>query len=170
MNTDERGFFDSLTERVLGAVFEVSNTLSAGFLEKVYERALLRELGLRGIRATAQASFAITYKDHYVGEYFADILVEDVLVVELKCVERLANEPLLSNSFENHVGAVDRAAGGEDERAIQVELKLRHKQPERITHPWKEYAAFSVRFCVSSHAPYLKRPCANTKPRNTPRE
>lgn len=92
MNTDERRSLDSLTESVLGAVFEVSNTLGAGFLEKVYERALLRELGLRGIRAAAQASFAVTYKGHSVGEYFADILVEDVLVVELKCVEHLANE------------------------------------------------------------------------------
>jgi GxxExxY protein len=92
MNADERGFFESLTERVLGAVIEVSNTVGAGFLEKVYERALLRELGLRNIRAIAQASFPVIYKDHYVGEYFADILVEDVLVVELKCVERLANE------------------------------------------------------------------------------
>jgi GxxExxY protein len=92
MNTDERGFFDSLTERVLGAVFEVSNTLGAGFLEKVYERALLRELSLRGIRVTAQASFPVACKGHYIGEYFADLLVEDVLVVELKCVERLANE------------------------------------------------------------------------------
>ena len=92
MNADQRGFFDSLTERVLGAVFEVSNTLGAGFLEKVYERALLRELGLRGIRAIAQASFPVAYKGHYVGEYFADILVEDVLVIELKCVECLANQ------------------------------------------------------------------------------
>jgi GxxExxY protein len=92
MNTDERGFFDSLTERVLGAIFEVSNTLGAGFLEKVYERALVTELRLRGIRVTAQASLSIDYKGHAVGEYFADILVEDVLVVELKCVERLANE------------------------------------------------------------------------------
>ena len=90
MNTE--GDPAGLTERLLGAVFEVSNTLGAGFLEKVYERALLRELALRGISATAQVSFAVTYKGQYVGEYFADILVEDVLVVELKCVERLANE------------------------------------------------------------------------------
>ena len=82
----------ALTERVLGAVFEVSNTLGAGFLEKVYERALLRELALLGISAIPQASFAVAYKGQTVGEYFADILVEDVLVVELKCVERLANE------------------------------------------------------------------------------
>ena len=73
-------------------MFEVSNTLGAGFLEKVYQRALLRELGLRGIRVTAEASFAVIYKGHSVGEYFADLLVEDALVVELKCAERLANE------------------------------------------------------------------------------
>jgi GxxExxY protein len=91
MNTDERRCPDSLTERVIGAILEVSNILGAGFLEKVYERALLRELALGGIRATAQASFAISYKGRDIGEYYADILVEDVLVVELKCVDHLAN-------------------------------------------------------------------------------
>src|ERR1035441_9205745 len=89
MNADQ---LDSLTERVLAAVFEVTNPLGAGFLEKVYQRALLTELGLRGFRATAEASFTVTYKSRSVGEYFADLLVEDVLVVELKCVERLSSE------------------------------------------------------------------------------
>jgi GxxExxY protein len=89
MNADS---YDALTDHVLGAVFEVSNTLGTGFLEKVYERALLKELSLRGMRATAQASFAVNYEGHSVGEYFADILVEDVLVIELKCVESLAKE------------------------------------------------------------------------------
>jgi len=84
--------FSSLTERVIGAAFEVSNTLGAGFLEKVYERALLFELGVRGIRATPQSPLSIAYKGHSVGEYVPDILVEDVLLVELKCVEHLANE------------------------------------------------------------------------------
>lgn len=92
MNADERGCFDDLTQQVLGAVFEVSNTLGAGFLEKVYERALLKELGLRGIKAIPQPSLKVTYKGYCVGEYFADILVADSLVVELKCVERLAAE------------------------------------------------------------------------------
>jgi len=94
MNTDEHRCPDSLTERVISAILEVSHILGAGFLEKVYERALLRELGLRGIRATAQASFAVSYKGQDIGEYYCDILVEDVLVIELKCVERLANEHL----------------------------------------------------------------------------
>jgi GxxExxY protein len=61
MNTDEHGL-NSLTENVLGVVFEVSNTLGAGFLEKVYERALMTELRLRGIRATAQTSLAVNTK------------------------------------------------------------------------------------------------------------
>jgi len=94
MNADERGYNDPLTERVLGAVFEVSNALGAGFLEKVYERALLREFALRGIRAEAQAAIAVMYKGHCVGEYFPDLLVEESLIVELKCVERFVPEHL----------------------------------------------------------------------------
>ena|SRR2546426_4931645 len=81
-----------LTERVLGAIFEVSNTLDAGFLEKVYERALLKELRLRGMAAISQASFPVIYKGECVGEYFSDILVENTVVIELKCVDRLSNE------------------------------------------------------------------------------
>jgi GxxExxY protein len=83
---------NDVTERVLGAVFEVANTLGAGFLEKVYERALLKELKLRGIAAVPQASFSVLYKDQCVGEYYADILVEDELVLELKCTDRLTKE------------------------------------------------------------------------------
>ncbi len=92
MNADKRELINDLPERELGAVFEVANTLGAGFLEKVYERALLRELKLRGIAAVSQAPFSIVYKEQCVGEYFAHILVDNVLVVELKCVDRLGNE------------------------------------------------------------------------------
>ena len=76
MNADSTDL-NSLSETVLGAVFEVSNALGAGFLEKVYQRALPRELGLRGIRATAEASFPVFYKRYSVGKYFADLFVED---------------------------------------------------------------------------------------------
>jgi GxxExxY protein len=68
--------------------------LGPDFLEKVYERALLRELGLRGLQSTSQVSFSVAYKGQSVGDYFADILVEDVLVVELKWVDRLTNDHL----------------------------------------------------------------------------
>jgi GxxExxY protein len=92
MNTDGHRCPDSLTEQVISAFFEVSNALGPGFLEKVYERALLRELTLRGLLTKAQVSFSVMYKGCCVGEYYADILVEDVLVIELKCVEHFANE------------------------------------------------------------------------------
>jgi GxxExxY protein len=68
--------FSELTQAVIGAVFEVSNTLGTGFLEKVYENALARELSLRGVRVTAQASLAVWYKGYSVGKYQADLLVE----------------------------------------------------------------------------------------------
>ena len=88
MNTDK----NLLTEKVLGAIFEVSNTLGAGFLEKVYERALLRELRIRGLKVDTQTSFSVMYKGASVGNYFADLVVEDELVIELKCVEHLGHE------------------------------------------------------------------------------
>jgi GxxExxY protein len=85
-------WLDSLTENVLSAVFEVSDTLGAGFTDKVYQRALLRELTARGIRANAEVSFKVMYKGKSVGEFFADLLVEDALVLKLKSAERLTNE------------------------------------------------------------------------------
>jgi GxxExxY protein len=90
MNTDEHRL-EKLTEQILGAVFEVSNTLGAGFLEKVYERALVREMKLRGISVRTQVKFAVVYKGQLVGEYAADILVENAVALELKCAERLTN-------------------------------------------------------------------------------
>lgn len=94
MNEDERRSPDALTERVIGAAFEVSNTLGAGFLEKVYERALLRELRLQGLQVEPQPSFPVIYKGQEVGEYFADLLVGNTLVIELKCVDRFGPEHL----------------------------------------------------------------------------
>jgi GxxExxY protein len=81
-----------LTESVLAAAFEVTNTLGCGFLEKVYERALHRELTLRGIKAIPQVHFPVKYKSYLVGEYTADFLIEDQLIVELKCASSLQPE------------------------------------------------------------------------------
>ena len=64
--------------------------LGAGFLEKVYEKALLIELRERGLEAENQAPIKISLKGHSVGEYFADILVCGRIIIELKCVENLS--------------------------------------------------------------------------------
>ena len=81
---------NSLTESVIGAAFEVSNTLGAGFLEKVYEHALVNELALRGIAAATQATYPVAYKGHIIAEFQPDMVVENILIVELKCADRFA--------------------------------------------------------------------------------
>jgi GxxExxY protein len=83
---------DQITENVIGAAFEVSNTLGCGFAEKVYERGLTEEIRLRGLKVKAQAPMCVLYKGKTVGEYFTDLLVEEQVIVELKCIENLAPE------------------------------------------------------------------------------
>jgi GxxExxY protein len=95
MHTDKQLESESeLTEAVIGSAFEVANVLGAGFLEKVYERALIRELAFRGVSAKAQVSFPVCYKGQYIGEYVADLVIEEKVIVELKCVDRMTNEHL----------------------------------------------------------------------------
>jgi len=80
---------NDLTYAINGAVFEVNKVLGPGFLEKVYENALIIELRSRGLKADSQVPIKVYYKDKVVGEYTADILVEDKVILELKTVERL---------------------------------------------------------------------------------
>jgi len=92
MNVDERELMNELIAKVIGGVYEVANLLGAGFLEKVYERALVIELRLRGLGAEAQAPIRVLYKGEAIGDYYVDVLVECKLIVELKCVDCIANE------------------------------------------------------------------------------
>ena len=80
---------DDLTERVIRCGFAVSGTLGCGFLEKVYENALAHELRKAGIRAEQQHGITVYYDGTAVGEYAADLLVEGVLLLELKAVKEL---------------------------------------------------------------------------------
>jgi len=82
---------NDLTYKINGAVFEVNRILGPGFLEKVYENALLIELRGMGLKADSQVAIKVYYKDKVVGEYTADILVERKVILELKTVERLDN-------------------------------------------------------------------------------
>ena len=86
MNADSRRL-DELTEKVIGCAYRVANALGCGFLEKVYENALAVELRKSGLKAEQQAAMRIWYEGVVVGEYFADLLVERSVVVELKAVK-----------------------------------------------------------------------------------
>ena len=80
---------NDITYAINGAVFEVNKILGPGFLEKVYENALLYELKNRGLKSVCQAPITVNYKGQCVGEYFADILVEDRVIIELKTAEKI---------------------------------------------------------------------------------
>lgn len=73
-----------ITEAIIGAAFEVYNCLGYGFLERVYHRALQVELLRRGLRAELEKRITVRYKDAVVGDYDADLIVEDCVVVEIK--------------------------------------------------------------------------------------
>ena len=94
MSDSEREELNALAQQIVGAVYEVGNVLGAGFLEKVYERALVQELRIRGLNAEPQFPIHVRYKGEMVGEFYADILVEGKLIIELKCVDHLSNEHL----------------------------------------------------------------------------
>ena len=83
--------FEELTYEIRAAAFEVSTTLGVGFLEKVYENALVHELRLRDLRCTQQQPIRVLYKGDTVGDYVADVVVEGKVLLELKVVETIAN-------------------------------------------------------------------------------
>ncbi len=86
---DNRDELDAMTEQIIGCAFRVSNVLGQGFLEKVYENALAHELTKNGHTARQQHPLAVHYDGVVVGEYFADVLVNDAILVELKAVKAL---------------------------------------------------------------------------------
>ena len=84
-----RSKLDKITERIIGCVHQVSNVLGSGFLEKVYENALAVELKQVGLRVSQQHRIDVHYKDVLVGDFVADLLVEECVIVEIKAIKAL---------------------------------------------------------------------------------
>ena len=82
--------YATLTDKVIGAFYRVYNTLGYGFLEKVYENAMAVELRSSGLAVACQQPIDVKYRGQTVGEYYADLLIEDRVIVELKAVPELA--------------------------------------------------------------------------------
>ena len=88
---DTKMDINDLTYKINGAVFEVNRVLGEGFLEKVYENALLIELHRQGLKAESQIPIQVAYKGAIVGDYYADLIVEDSVLLELKAIDKLQN-------------------------------------------------------------------------------
>ena len=83
---------EALTKQIIGCAYRVHNTLGAGFLEKVYENALGIELRQQGLAVEQQAPIQVYYASQIVGDYYADLLVENRVIVELKAIRALDKE------------------------------------------------------------------------------
>ena len=101
--------YQELTRSIINAAFEVHNTLGFGFLEIVYERALIIELQKRGIQAEQQFPVKVFYKGQSVGDYRIDIFVESQIVVELKAVSTLKVEHEVQ--LVNYLNATNKEIG-----------------------------------------------------------
>ena len=128
MNADEDRL-NEITEAIIGAAFTVSNTLGSGFLEKVYENALALELRSLGLNTVQQAPIELLYRQECVGEYFADLLVENSVIVELKAIQKL--DPTHMAQVMNYLNAT----------GFKIGLLLNFGQPrvevKRLVHNLK---------------------------------
>lgn len=83
---------EALTRRIIENFYKVYNTLGYGFLEKVYENALMIEFEKSGLEAKCQAPIKVFYDRQIIGEYYIDLLVEECIIVEIKAVKSLLKE------------------------------------------------------------------------------
>lgn len=88
---------EELTDAIIKTFYEVYNELGYGFLEKVYQNSLYLELKNKGYKVEAQKKISVYYKGTEVGEYYADLLVEDLIILELKAGDSIVKD------FENQI-------------------------------------------------------------------
>jgi GxxExxY protein len=90
MNSDPQDYkFKELTERIIKNFYKVYNTLGYGFLEKVYEHAMMIEFRKTNIPVVSQGPIRVLYEDEVIGEYFADIIVDRSVIIEIKATKNL---------------------------------------------------------------------------------
>ena len=99
----------SLTDQILKTFYDVYNELGFGFLEKVYQNALYLELKSRGFQVEAQKKIKVYYKNVTVGEYYADLVVNNLIILELKATETIVKE--FEYQLINYLRATDIEVG-----------------------------------------------------------
>jgi GxxExxY protein len=115
-----------LTEKIIGCAYKVHNRLGYGFLESVYEKSLLIELRKTGISAKAQVPITVRYEGEVVGDFIADILVEDKVIVELKSISQIAKAHEVQ--LVNYLVATGKEIGlliNFGEKMVEVKRKIR---------------------------------------------
>jgi GxxExxY protein len=125
---------ENITEQILKGFYKVYNTLGYGFLEKVYENALLVELREMGLNVRQQHPITVYYGFDVIGEYFADLLVQDCVIVELKTAEQLRSEHIAQ--LTNYLKATNLEVGlllnfGNNPEFKRIVFSNRKKDPRK---------------------------------------
>ena len=118
--------FQDLTEKIIACVYRVYNTMGAGFLESVYEKCLVIELGKTGLQVETQKAIQVSYDGELVGEFVADLIINDTIILELKAIKQFAKAHEVQ--LVNYLVATGKPVGllinfGEDK--IEIKRKLR---------------------------------------------
>ena len=117
---------EALTEKIIGCAYRVYNKMGFGFLESVYEKCLMIELKKAGLIAESQVPINVEYDGESVGEFVADILVEDVVILELKSVKRIIRAHEIQ--VVNYLTATHKEIGlilNFSETKVEVKRKVR---------------------------------------------
>lgn len=136
MKNPEKVFVNKeLTEKIIKCAFEVHNVLGSGFLEKVYENALVIELHRNGLKALSQVPISVFYKGEVIGEYTADIVVGEKVIIELKAIEEIVD--IHEIQLKNYLKATGIEVGLLINFGKSVEVKRKHvKDSKNIKNIW----------------------------------
>jgi len=118
--------YEELTEKIIGCAYRVYNKMGFGFLESVYEKCLLIELKKEGLQAESQKAIIVKYENEIVGQFTADILVEDTIILELKSVKQIIQA--YEVQMVNYLVATGKEVGlilNFGERKVEVKRKIR---------------------------------------------
>jgi GxxExxY protein len=119
--------FGQITGEIIGAAYKVFKALGFGFLESVYKRAMIIELGKRGLKAEEEKPLKVYYEDQVVGDFFIDLFVQDEIVVELKSIQSIAKEHEVQ--LVNYLNGVKKEVGlliNFGPSGVQVKRKYRN--------------------------------------------
>ena len=121
---------DDLTQAIIGCAYKVHNALGPGFLEKVYENALRIELEKIGLRVKQKEPISVSYDGQVVGEYYADLWVDERVVIELKAVQSLVKQHEVQ--LVNYLTAtgIDCGLRLNFGPSVQVKRKFREYKPK----------------------------------------
>ncbi|VVB86046.1 PD-(D/E)XK nuclease superfamily protein [uncultured archaeon] len=118
--------FEGLTEKIIGCAFQVYNTMGYGFLESVYEKCMLIELRKAGLKSEYQKPITVHYDEEIVGQFVADIFVENTIILELKSVKTLAKAHEVQ--LVNYLVATGKDVGlliNFGEQKVEIKRKVR---------------------------------------------